>query len=97
MIRQGEGHPVEFTVLAARVAHDLNQYGMIHQRIGELDAEMQQLDCKRGDLMTKCDHPAKRITTGAQGIESIFCQVCGQLFDKVEIESRLKTFGGDHV
>lgn len=92
MIRQGTGGHVEFGILAARISHDLNKYASVHQRLEQLDAEMQQLDCERGNLMTRCDHPAKRTTPGAkdEGVEIIFChvcQVCGKTFDDVEVDA----------
>ena len=85
MVEQS-GKQVEFDALAGRIAKDLEKYSAVHNRVEQLEVGIKNLQVEREKLQDGCEHPTKRMTLD-QGIETIFCQVCGKLFDRSEVDN----------
>lgn len=79
MICQERGQHIEFTVLAGRIASELNKYITTHERMTRIDVEIDDLEDEKDKLIYKCGHIVKRTTDTGN-----FCQICGKVFeDKV--------------
>ncbi len=86
MIRQEGGRHIEFGVLTARVAHDLNKAMRLHDQVCQINADIAALYLEKRELLDKCEHCGREpIRDYVKGTETISCQVCGKVFNEGEV------------